>query len=394
METTTLPIFELGVLLLVAALAGWLARRLRLPAIVGYLAVGVLVSPFTPGYVADHEQLQLLADVGVVLLLFEVGIEVDVARLRREHGQLLWAAPLQTVITAAIATAAATLAGLPPFGAGAVGLGVAMSSSVVIVNITRSRRRTTTPETERGAPRLERPPGHHRRRARGRPPRGLRRPRPAAGSRRSPGSSAFARPRGRRGPGPRRASLRRLRPEHDLFLIVSVATGLALAGAGAVIAGIPLALAAFVAGLAVAESPESAEARRRLLPFRDVFAVLFFVAIGTLIDPDAFGRGLGWLALIVGARRRGEGARRVPAGPGRAAPRRAGPDRHRPGPDGRVQLRARVGRGTRPARSGRRSTPRSWARSSSTIIGSTVLVRLVGLGGPRPNGELSAAPAA
>ena len=53
-ETTTLPIFELGLLLLFAALAGWVARRLRLPAIVGYLAVGVLVSPFTPGYVADH----------------------------------------------------------------------------------------------------------------------------------------------------------------------------------------------------------------------------------------------------------------------------------------------------------------------------------------------------
>jgi Kef-type K+ transport system membrane component KefB len=147
-ETTTLPIFEIGVLLLLAALAGWLARRLRLPAIVGYLAVGIVVSPFTPGYVADHDQLQLLADFGVVLLLFEVGIEVDVARLRREHGQLLWVAPLQTIITAAIATAAATLAGLPPFGAGAVGLGVALSSSVVIVNITRSRRRTTTPETE------------------------------------------------------------------------------------------------------------------------------------------------------------------------------------------------------------------------------------------------------
>jgi CPA2 family monovalent cation:H+ antiporter-2 len=58
-------------------------------------------------------------------------------------------------------------------------------------------------------------------------------------------------------------------------------------------------LAAFVAGLAVTESPDAAEARRRLLPFRDLFAVLFFVAIGTLIDPDAFGRGLPWLALLV-----------------------------------------------------------------------------------------------
>jgi CPA2 family monovalent cation:H+ antiporter-2 len=298
MEATTLPIFELGLLLLIAAIAGWAARRLRLPAIVGYLAVGVLVSPFTPGYVANHQQLQLLADVGVVLLLFEVGIEVDVARLRREHGQLRWAAPLQTVITAAIATAAATLAGLPPFGAGAVGLGVAMSSSVVIVNITRSRRRTTTPETEEvllGWSVLQDITGVALAvvllavfGAAARPPLEA-----------FAGLIGFAVLAVVAGLVLARV-LRRLRPEHDLFLIVSVATGLALAGAGAVIAGIPLALAAFVAGLAVAESPESAEARRRLLPFRDVFAVLFFVAIGTLIDPDAFGRGLGWLALIVG----------------------------------------------------------------------------------------------
>ena len=390
METTTLPIFELGVLLLVAALAGWLARRLRLPAIVGYLAVGVLVSPFTPGYVADHEQLQLLADVGVVLLLFEVGIEVDVARLRREHGQLLWAAPLQTVITAAIATAAATLAGLPPFGAGAVGLGVAMSSSVVIVNITRSRRRTTTPETEEvllGWSVLQDITGVALAvvllavfGAAARPPLEA-----------FAGLIGFAVLAVVAGLVLARV-LRRLRPEHDLFLIVSVATGLALAGAGAVIAGIPLALAAFVAGLAVAESPESAEARRRLLPFRDVFAVLFFVAIGTLIDPDAFGRGLGWLALIVGLVVGAKVARRVPAGPGRAAPGRAGPDRRRPGPDGGVQLRARVGRGRdrRDRAGGLRRDPGRGRRDDHRLDGPGPASRR-----RRPReGELSAAPAA
>ncbi|HXI79200.1 MAG TPA: cation:proton antiporter, partial [Verrucomicrobiae bacterium] len=87
--------------------------------------------------------------------------------------------------------------------------------------------------------------------------------------------------------------------EHDLFLIVSVAAGLALAGVGSAVFGVPLALAAFVGGLAVTESPEAAEARRRLLPFRDVFAVLFFVAIGTLIQPDALFRGLPWLGLFL-----------------------------------------------------------------------------------------------
>jgi CPA2 family monovalent cation:H+ antiporter-2 len=298
MEPTTLPILELGLLLLFAAVAGWLARRFRLPAIVGYLAIGLLVSPFTPGYVADHGQLQLLADVGVVLLLFEVGIEVDLNRLRREHGQLIWLAPLQTVVTSVVAIAAAYLAGLSPFGAGAVGIGVALSSSVVIVNITRSRRRTTTPETEQallGWSVLQDITGVSLAivllsvfGAQARPPL------VAIGGLLSFAALAVAAawllPQ----------ALRRLRSEHDLFLIVSVASGLALAGAGAIVAGIPLALAAFVAGVAITESPDAAEARRRLLPFRDVFAVLFFVAIGTLIDPDAFVRGLPWLALIVG----------------------------------------------------------------------------------------------
>src|SRR5207247_358447 len=74
----------LGRLLFLAALAGKGARAIGLPAVIGYLVVGVLVSPFTPGYVANREQLSVLADVGVVLLLFEVGIEINPLRLARE----------------------------------------------------------------------------------------------------------------------------------------------------------------------------------------------------------------------------------------------------------------------------------------------------------------------
>jgi CPA2 family monovalent cation:H+ antiporter-2 len=59
-------------------------------------------------------------------------------------------------------------------------------------------------------------------------------------------------------------------------------------------------LAAFVAGLAVGESPEADEARRRLLPFRDIFAVMFFVAIGTLVDPRAIPDSLAWLGVVLG----------------------------------------------------------------------------------------------
>src|SRR5207302_1631691 len=64
--------------------------------------------------------------------------------------------------------------------------------------------------------------------------------------------------------------------------------------------GIPLALAAFVSGLAITESREATEARERLLPFRDVFALLFFVAIGALIDPPTLLRGSACLILILG----------------------------------------------------------------------------------------------
>jgi CPA2 family monovalent cation:H+ antiporter-2 len=93
--------------------------------------------------------------------------------------------------------------------------------------------------------------------------------------------------------------LRGLRDEHDLFLITSVGSGLALAGVGAAIFGVPLALAAFVGGLAVTESHEASEARARLRPFRDVFAVLFFVAIGTLIDPSRLGEAAPWIGLLL-----------------------------------------------------------------------------------------------
>ena len=297
MDHTAGPILEIGLLLLAAVVAGWVARRIGLPAVVGYLAVGVLVSPFTPGYVADHEQLQLLADLGVVLLLFEVGIEVDIMRIHAEQRGLLVAAPVQTLVTAAVSGAVLFAAGLQPIAAALIGLSIAMSSSVVIVNITKSRRRTTDRSTEEallGWSALQDTTGVAL----------------AAVLLAYLGRGSFPVEQSLIGLGAfvllalavarlLPIALRALRAEHDLFLIVSVASGLTLAGLGSATFGVPLALAAFVGGLAVTESPEAAEARRRLLPFRDVFAVLFFVAIGTLIEPGALRDGLNWLVLFL-----------------------------------------------------------------------------------------------
>jgi monovalent cation:H+ antiporter-2, CPA2 family len=296
MEETAPAVLELGLVLVAAAAAGWLARRVGLPATLGYLAVGLVVSPFTPGYVADRHQIQLLADVGIVLLLFEVGIEIDLVRLGREHRALFVVAPAQVLITTGVVAAAAIVLGLAPGAAALVGLSIALSSSVVIVNITRSRRRTTDPATERamlGWGVLQdvtgvilaavivaavQPTG-----------------RPLAAV--ALGFAAFAvlavavarvLP----------VVLRALGREPDLFLIVSVATGIGVAGLGAVVFGLPLALSAFVAGLAISEGAETTEARLRLLPFRDLLAVLFFVAIGTLLDPGELVSGIGWLAVL------------------------------------------------------------------------------------------------
>src|SRR6266849_1978441 len=287
---TAPAVLEIGILLLLAVVAGWLARRIGLSSVLGYLVVGLIVSPFTPGYLANRSQLQVLADVGVVLLLFEVGIEIDPVRLIRNRSAVLWTAPIQVFLTTTVVGAAALALGLAFGAALLVGLSVALSSSVVVVNITRSRRRTTNQATDEALlswsvmqdmigvaiallaiaffglgsrPALEAAAA-------------------IVGYVVLVVVAAWGLPR----------LLQALKAEHDLFLMLSVGSGLALAGVGAKYFGVPLALAAFVSGLAIGESPAAAEARHRILPFRDLFAVLFFVLLGSLIDPRALPRAL------------------------------------------------------------------------------------------------------
>lgn len=298
MSETAPVVLDLGLVLLLAALFGWIARRVELPAVVGYLLAGLAVSPFTPGYVADSEQIGLLADIGVVILLFEVGIEVDLRHLGRRYRPLFWAAPLQVATSTIISAVAFSLLDLPFVGAVLVGLGISMSSSVVIVNITRSARRTTDPETERGLL-------------------GWSVMQDVSGVAAAAVVLALA---GESSADPAVAIgglvlyfflavgaaqvvprlLKQLQWERDHFLIVSVAAGLAIAAVGAVFFGVPMALAAFVAGLVISDNKEMEEARAAILPFRDVFAVLFFVAVGTLINPLNLGPALPSAMLTIG----------------------------------------------------------------------------------------------
>jgi CPA2 family monovalent cation:H+ antiporter-2 len=282
-ETAPL-VLNVGVVLTAAATMGFAARKLGLPSVIGYLLTGLMVSPFTPGFVADNNQLALLADIGVVLLLFEVGIELDLRKLSRENKGLLWGVPAQMGFGLLVGTPIFLWLGIPIFGALLMSLSIAMSSSVVIVNITRSPRRATDAPTEQALL-------------------GWSLVQDVVGVAMaavilalfgSGESSLLVAIGGLLGFGiiaigasrilPR--VLRAVRWEKDLFLIYSVSFGLVLAALGTVVFGIPMALAGFVAGLAINQSRDTEEVRKAILPFRDLFAVLFFVVIGTLIAPD------------------------------------------------------------------------------------------------------------
>jgi CPA2 family monovalent cation:H+ antiporter-2 len=304
MEGTSLAIVEMGGILLVAAVAGFAARRVGLPAIVGYLCVGLLVSPFTPGYVADRHQIQLLADIGVVLLLFEVGVEIDFRQRHRPPSRLVIAVLLQVAVSAGASLITAMAMGVSVRGSALYGLAIALSSSVVVVNIVRSRRRTASAETADlllGWSVLQDVAGTAVALVTislvgvGGGSVGWTLLRIAAFIVLAWGCSRLL-----------PAALHRLRREQDLFLMVSVSIALVIAGIGSQLFEVPLALAAFLGGLVISESHEASAARRQLLPFRDLFAVLFFVAVGTLFDPmnldDSWHWALATAALVVVAK--------------------------------------------------------------------------------------------
>jgi CPA2 family monovalent cation:H+ antiporter-2 len=295
-ETAPL-VLNIGVVLGAAATMGLAARKVGLPSVIGFLATGLLVSPFTPGFVADNSQLALLADIGIVLLLFEVGIELDLRKLGREQRALLWGVPAQMGFGLVVGTPIFLLLGIPIFGALLLSLSIAMSSSVVIVNITRSPRRRTDTSTEEallGWSLIQDLVGV------------------AAAAViltlfGTAEKSLFISIGGLFAFGaiaivsskilPR--VLRAVRWDRDLFLIYSVSFGLVLAALGTVVFDIPMALAGFVAGLAINQSRDTEEVRKAILPFRDLFAVLFFVVVGTLIAPGAVIEAAPFAALII-----------------------------------------------------------------------------------------------
>ncbi len=274
---------------LALALAGGLgARSLRLSPVVGYLVAGMAVGPFTPGYRADTETLYQLAQVGVVFLMFGVGLHFNLRDLTAVRKIALPAGMLQIVSVAALAWVLALAVGLPSLEGAVFGMAITISSTVVLVRSLEERSLITSiagrvlvgwlivqdfativmlvllpvlASTGEGGERFE----------------ALRSAglavlfvvvTMAAGSRAVP---FLLRHVGRTG-------------SRELFVLVVVCLSLGIA-VGSEIAGASLALGAFIAGVTVSETEGSHQAASDVLPLRDAFAVLFFVSIGMLIDP-------------------------------------------------------------------------------------------------------------
>src|SRR3989442_12881714 len=274
---------------IVAAVAGgalaWLARQ---PLILGYVVGGILVGRFTPGpTVSDTHTFELFAEIGVVLLMFSIGIEFSLRDLLRVRWVALLGGPLGIVLTAALGAGAGLLLGWPPLQGLTVGLGLSVASTMVLVRLLMDRGELHT--------------------LHGRVLIGLSLVEdlavvaltvliPALGARgpERPAAVAIAIVKAAAVLGPVLflaargvpALMRRVaRTQNDeLFLLVVLAIALGI-GALTQAVGLSVALGAFLAGLIISTSDYAHETLARLLPLRDVFVAMFFVTVGMLVDP-------------------------------------------------------------------------------------------------------------
>jgi monovalent cation:H+ antiporter-2, CPA2 family len=293
-------ILDLGVAVAAALLGGAVAVRLGQPAVIGYLLAGIVIGPSTPGFVSDVERIAVLAEVGIVLLLFALGVEFSIGELRRLRRVALPGAVAQIAIILVVAAVLMLALGFEVRAAFVVGACVSISSTIVVLKALLDRGELDS---------------LHGRVAIGwmivqdiativfivaLPPL-------SGGDAVVPILLALV-----------KAAIflalayfvgTRLLPwlfvtvarlgSSELFLMAVVATALLTAFVSSAVFGLSLALGAFVAGLVVSESNLSHQAAAEVTPFRDLFAVFFFVSVGMLVDPSALVADLGVVALLV-----------------------------------------------------------------------------------------------
>jgi len=299
------PVFfrDLAYVFVAALIGGGLAWLTRQPLVLGYVVGGILISPLTPGpSVTDVRTFELFAEIGVVLLMFSIGIEFSLRDLVRVRWVALLGAPLGMLLAVGLALAVGAAAGWPVSQRLVVGLVVSVVSTMVLARLLLDRGELHS---------------QHGRIMIGIslvedlvvvvltvlvPVLGVLEP-----GRLLAIGWAFAKAAAILVPfgyvatklvPPLMTRVARTR-NPELFLLVALAVGIGTAALSQAV-GLSLALGAFLAGLVISESDYAHETLARLLSLRDTFVAFFFVTIGALIDPRTLFDHLGLLAVMVG----------------------------------------------------------------------------------------------
>ena len=273
-----------------ALAGGLLARRLGLPTIVGYLVAGVALGPFTPGFRGDPGSIGQLAEFGVILLMFGVGLHFNLSDLWQVRRIAIPGATLQLAIVAAIGYAVARWWGMATAGAAILAIALAVASTVVQLRALMDHGWLDSPAGKVAIgwlvvedllmvailvllPVLAGPSTSG--------------PWVTAGIAIGLAVLFVAL---MMVAGVRVVPWILVRVAHtrsrELFVLVALTIAVGTALASAHFFGVSLALGAFVAGIVVSESPFSQQIGADLLPFREAFAVVFFVSVGMLVNPS------------------------------------------------------------------------------------------------------------
>jgi len=292
-----------------ALILGYLTQRLGLSPIVGYLLAGTLVGPHTPGFVADAALAEELAEIGVVLLMFGVGLQFHIEELLAVGRVAVPGAISQSAVATALGALLARAFGWG-WSAGLIfGMALAVASTVVLVRVLSDNNDlhtqaghiavgwlvvedlftvvalvllpalfgTTTTDTPLWVPL------------------GLTAVKVTA-------LVAFTAIVGTR-VIPRLLDYVADTRSRELFTLTVLVIALGIAVGSSLIFGVSMALGAFLAGMVVGRSDYSLRAASEALPMRDAFAVLFFVSVGMLLDPGALmaspGLVTGTLAVVL-----------------------------------------------------------------------------------------------
>jgi CPA2 family monovalent cation:H+ antiporter-2 len=304
MQHSVTLITTLAVLLGLALVLGFLAVRVKLPALVGYLVAGMIAGPATPGFVADVGLARQLADIGVMLLMFGIGLHFSFGDLLAVRRMVLPGAVVQMTLAALLGFAVALLWGWPTGACVVFGLALSVASTVVLLRALERRGILKSVNGRIAVAWLVvqdlamvlvlvlLPPLS-----------------PWLGG--APHASEFA------AAGLLRAVAltlgqvalflvlmlalgRRLFPwflwqvartgSRELFTLCVIAAAVGIAYGAAELFGVSFALGAFLAGMVLGESHLSQRAAQESLPLRDAFSVLFFVSVGMLFDPNVLAR--------------------------------------------------------------------------------------------------------